>query len=435
MAPNQGNTAPPSSFPGIWKYPTNRNQNENALDWLAAKRIDDNVGGCWRVHDKLYNLENFIKKHPGGSEWIEMTRGTDITEAFESSHVINVKHVEQILAKYYVGMAKSPRISPYTFKQEGFYKTLKRKIEPILQEVGTGPDVTVRAITDGLVLTSITLAVLGVTWQSVILLALSGFILTSATIASHNFFHLKHNWRTYYWDLSLLSSYEWRISHSLSHHLFPNTVMDAEISMFEPVLEFLPKKDKSLFQRYGVILITHWIFISTLFKALYYRWKKICTGQQQLRPENILNLVQLLLLIVLGQSFWGGFKAWMIMHAASSYLLLLIGLNAAHHHPDIFHDGDEARKDPDFGLCQLDAVRDRAGETHKNFLVIMITFGDHSLHHLFPTVCHSKLPHLKGVFEETLQEFSEQFPALTQWELYRGCLKQLARTEPKRKIQ
>jgi fatty acid desaturase len=435
MAPNQGNTTRPSSYPGIWKYPSKRNKSENALDWLEGKRIDDDVGDHWRVHDKLYNLESFIKKHPGGSEWIEMTRGTDITEAFESSHVVNVKQVEQVLAKYYVAEAKSPRVSPFTFKKDGFYKTLKRKIEPILKEVGTGPDGTVKAITDGLVIASITLAFLGVTWKSIILLILSGFVLTFATIASHNFFHIKQNWRGYYWDLSLLSSYEWRISHSLSHHLYPNTIMDVEISMFEPTLEFLPKKEKNFIHRHLAFLFTHWVYFSTFFQGFYFSWKKILTGKQKLRPVDALNWVQLLLLIILAQSVWGGFKAWMIIHAASSYLFLLIGLNAAHHHPDIFHDGDEARKDPDFGLCQLDATRDRAGDPHKNFLVIMITFGEHCLHHLFPTVCHSKLRHLKGVFEETLQEFSEQFPAMTQWELYRGCLKQIARTEPKRKIQ
>lgn len=37
----------------------------------------------------------------------------------------------------------------------------------------------------------------------------------------------------------------------------------------------------------------------------------------------------------------------------------VLGFNAAHHHPEIFHDGDAARVDRDWGLAQIDTVRDR----------------------------------------------------------------------------
>jgi cytochrome b involved in lipid metabolism len=85
------------------------------------------------VHDKIYDLTNFIEKHPGGRDWIEVTQGTDITESFEVSHVINVDKVESILGKYYIKDASAPRTSPYTFKDDGFYKTLKRRVEPVLK--------------------------------------------------------------------------------------------------------------------------------------------------------------------------------------------------------------------------------------------------------------------------------------------------------------
>lgn len=63
----------------------------------------------------------------------EMFARTDITEAFEASHIVNVNKVETILAKYYVKDADHPRNSPYTFNEQGFYKTLKRRAEPILK--------------------------------------------------------------------------------------------------------------------------------------------------------------------------------------------------------------------------------------------------------------------------------------------------------------
>ncbi len=74
------------------------------------------------------------KQHPGGRFWIEETEGTDITEAFESAHVTGDGKAESILAKYYVGVAKSSRKSGFTFYEDGFYRTLKRRIAPILKE-------------------------------------------------------------------------------------------------------------------------------------------------------------------------------------------------------------------------------------------------------------------------------------------------------------
>lgn len=100
------------------------------------KRHDDNLGPYWRVHNKLYDLSDFIQKHPGGPDWLQFTKGIDITEAFEASHMRNVTKVEQILAKYYVKDIHTPRNSPYSFDDNGFYRTLKRRVDPILQQVG-----------------------------------------------------------------------------------------------------------------------------------------------------------------------------------------------------------------------------------------------------------------------------------------------------------
>jgi hypothetical protein len=41
--------------------------------WIEGKRKDDYAEGLWRVHDKLYDLTEFIVKHPGGKYWLEIT--------------------------------------------------------------------------------------------------------------------------------------------------------------------------------------------------------------------------------------------------------------------------------------------------------------------------------------------------------------------------
>ena len=61
-----------------------------------------------------------------GAFWIEASRGTDITEAFETAHV-NPK-VASMLPAYCVGDASGRRNSPFTFNKDDFYCTLKRKV-------------------------------------------------------------------------------------------------------------------------------------------------------------------------------------------------------------------------------------------------------------------------------------------------------------------
>jgi hypothetical protein len=64
-----------SSFPGLWKYPSYRKEAVKYAElWMEGKKIDDNTGGLWRVHDGLYDFTEWVYKHPGGSDWLSMTK-------------------------------------------------------------------------------------------------------------------------------------------------------------------------------------------------------------------------------------------------------------------------------------------------------------------------------------------------------------------------
>jgi len=81
------------------------------------------------------------------------------------------------------------------------------------------------------------------------LIIIPGVFLTWMTIAAHNFFHMRDNFRMYYFDLSTLSSRDWRISHVMSHHMYPNTLWDYEMYVAEPFLQWLPNKNKSFLKK------------------------------------------------------------------------------------------------------------------------------------------------------------------------------------------
>lgn len=408
------------------KFPTNYPHRDREA-WLSGKRIDDNVGPYWRIYDKLYDLTDFVDRHPGGRLWIEVTKGTDITEAFETAHIS--VNAENLLKKFYVKDISTPRNSPYTFHEDGFYKTLKRKVRPILKEIGTGPSWKSYLIQDGLALAFVVLTVASSILSSFTLAASAGVVLSLVISCAHNFFHQKDNWRMHYFDLAFASAREWRVTHALSHHLFTNTANDIEISVFEPMWQYLPKPDKSLLQRYGIYIYELALFPLLPFLSHMQYIYQACVKGTGLHPEEFAQYSVLFMMAILSQSFWLALRLFVALHMTAHYVFSFIGLTAAHHHPDIFHDGDKMRDDPDWGLCQLDAVRDRV-EITGNLLFVLTTFGDHTLHHLLPTVDHSKLNSLYPVFLETCKEFKVPFSFMNWPTLFTGRYLQVANITP-----
>jgi len=73
-----------STVPGLTYLPVReKNASKTAAGFLQARRTIDGAEGLWRIGNRLYDLEKFAKLHPGGAEWIQLTKGTDITELFE----------------------------------------------------------------------------------------------------------------------------------------------------------------------------------------------------------------------------------------------------------------------------------------------------------------------------------------------------------------
>lgn len=79
------NMSKTSTVPGLAYLPARENV-KTAANFLKARKEIDGAEGLWRIGNKLYDLETFAKSHPGGAEWIRLTKDTDITELFEVSN-------------------------------------------------------------------------------------------------------------------------------------------------------------------------------------------------------------------------------------------------------------------------------------------------------------------------------------------------------------
>lgn len=113
----------------------------------------------------------------------------------------------------------------------------------------------------------------------------------------------------------------------------------------------------------------------------------------------------------------------------SSFMFHLIGLNAAHHDPKILHEGDAQRDDRDWGIFQLDTIIDRRDLKGSHFLVLT-HFGDHILHHLFPTLDHGILQQIYPILFKTMEEFGVGIRDQSYLSHLIGQQKQLNRMEP-----
>lgn len=191
------------------KYPTYRDDKlKGSKRWLDGKRIDDNAEGLWRIHDKLYDLTDFVKRHPGGAEWLKVTKGIDITEQFEVNHITEV--AEKILPKFYVREAKLPRNYKITFEENGFYKTLKRRVAAKLEFLDQSPAANSKFYCDFMLASTLLLSTIGSRDNNYLVASLAAVSLFLLTVISHNFIHQKDNWRMYTTNLSLMGFREWR---------------------------------------------------------------------------------------------------------------------------------------------------------------------------------------------------------------------------------
>lgn len=129
-------------------------------------------------------------------------QGTDITEAFESHHISTTP--ETLIKKFFVKTTQIPRNSPFTFKDKDFYKTLKTRIRNALPDVPVEASNHTKFIADLLLIGYFVTALLAVYFWSFTLGTISGVLLGLTTVAAHNFFHQRNNFRMYYFNFSLM---------------------------------------------------------------------------------------------------------------------------------------------------------------------------------------------------------------------------------------
>lgn len=108
-----------------------------------------------------------------------------------------------MLQKYFVKKAKTKRNSPYTFEEDGFYKTLRREIQPVLKVVPKQSYNNTNFFTDTLMVLTFIFSTFALKHWSFTMGTIGGLLLGMLTVAAHNYLHMRDNLRMYYSQFSL----------------------------------------------------------------------------------------------------------------------------------------------------------------------------------------------------------------------------------------
>jgi len=84
----------------------------------------------WKIHNKYYDLSNFIKKHPAGSHILLLGKGQNCTELFESVHNLSPINIKKMLHPYLVkGIEAEKEKISFEWKDDNFFYELSRRVK------------------------------------------------------------------------------------------------------------------------------------------------------------------------------------------------------------------------------------------------------------------------------------------------------------------
>jgi fatty acid desaturase len=208
---------------------------------------------------------------------------------------------------------------------------------------------------------------------------------------------------------------------------------DFEITAFYPFVDWLAAKDKHWIHRWFSPLYSHVFFF--FVGPIQYLIKLInCfIGNERFSLlEDSFPLWQLLAFVTFSSEPLGRcINLWLVIHGVCAYYLVVASLIGTHHHTSVYHAGDHPREEKDWGLYQMDATNDLDKRALGGLLLVAASFGDHLMHHMFPTVDHSRLNALYPALAETCTEFGVKTPVFGQISIFAKEMHlQLARNEP-----
>ena len=420
--------------------PPNNDNTTHQHPWLEKRALYDSNNGAnlskqlppektkklWLVHGAWYDLKSF--KHPGGNWWISSTRGQDITDLVETHHMFPPEKISNILKKYYVGDAGKDYKSYFDYKDNGFYRTLKRRCWEALRNASkdsssiTNATPLFKSQCIFVFILHCICFLLTIYYNSSIYACFTGVTIAALHGIGHNYLHQKDS--IYMW-FAILGGWKIkrnRISHAISHHPQPNTNWDLEILGLEPWLYNMVDRpaNSRLVIIYGPLLC-----MSGHLLDIILLWRNILLNIEPFEMEYISNMLQLFILCYFN-GMVNGIKLFIIMFLIFGAIDSYAGY-PLHHTELAWTVGSKKHEQKRDLLAHLVATTvDYNTEVNRNGFIfwrnmfIYELMPNHLIHHCFPTLDCSKFEIIKTTFDETLVEFGLKQKLLPMPAIYFG---------------
>lgn len=112
---------------------------------MSTSSESSKTKNLWWIHGNGYDLEDFVKSHPGGVEAILLGKGRDCTALVESYHAFSGDRVWKTLEKYRAPNEDESDGETEKIEQRGgrvkdfFYEVLKERVTKVLRSKGIDP--------------------------------------------------------------------------------------------------------------------------------------------------------------------------------------------------------------------------------------------------------------------------------------------------------
>ena len=411
--------------------------------WVDMKTASQ----LWKIHGHYYDLEAFLARHPGG-DVIELGRGRDCTELWESVHLLS-DTPRTLLARFRVEppVDAEPELNIYEWQADGFYSTLRRRVREHFD--GTdGKATPAYFVRWGLLVAAWAgFLVLGL-WQGSIVFA----ILAGLTIeildntVSHDGSHNAVSRKSWINKLASYTQYIYFWAHPVwaHHHVFAH-------HSYTGVQGLDPDLDNNFLQRKSQVQAVRWwhrgqgwltwlylpwfmtlvqsgaymfslIFQKPIFGVPFKRdYRELSVAVALWTVSVVVHFVVPFMLL----PFWQALAVIAVYYMTQSfYYWAAVAPNhdtlATVRHGEASTDIDTLRQSPiDWGEKQVRST--------SNFRLLNATVTRHMNwffggiqyqieHHLFPTISHCHYPDLAPIVMRTCREFGVPYEAPT-W----GC--------------
>lgn len=376
---------------------------------------------CVGIHGHLYDAAELLDDHPGGSAWIAVVRGTDATALFESMHVDQARARARLAALPCRGT-----FEPAAAVAAWDYGPYRRVADVAAREVlgsraarcGTAESsrrfvrwACVVALLHGTMMCE---SGGGLRWAA--LCVLSGLANSVLGGMGHNYLH-RMDARSLALDWNGLSSFEWCLEHVASHHPMPNTSYDHDSISMSPFVSWLrPRRSNVLI--YPIFCVGEIVVALQGNFGHRCRWKAAgrrgVPAWMQVAPW--IFVVRVASHVAVHGVAWGLAGALLTLGVASFYFSLLAHLNHA----------PQAAPTTDFLAHQLGSTHDLC--TPRRFPELALGLDRQTLHHLFPSVDHSRLDgRLRGVVARASRDATPLPEPRTIFDLWRAMHARLLR--------